>query len=162
VKESERRKQEVHLCLPLRVKQVLAAGMQPIFCCGEGLSDRNTGNHQPVLRKQIEGGLEGLTAHEVAKIIIAYEPVWAIGTGRVADVAVITETHAYIREILVNTYGPQATDIPIIYGGSCNRHNAADIFACPNVAGGLIGNASLQVDSFLKIMDILLKVGHSL
>jgi triosephosphate isomerase len=156
---SERRiyQQEDHLLLAKKVKRVLEAGMRPLFCCGESLADRNAGQYQETIQRQLKESLSDLTPLEVEKLLIAYEPVWAIGTGQVASVEVITETHAFIRTILLNQYGILGEKIPILYGGSCNEQNATAIFSCPNVTGGLIGGASLPTDHFIKIITALLE-----
>ncbi|MBX9889963.1 MAG: triose-phosphate isomerase [Amoebophilaceae bacterium] len=153
---SERRayQQEDHGILVKKIKSVLAAGMSPIFCCGEQWADRAQGNHEVILQQQLS--LPDLTEVALKKLIIAYEPVWAIGSGKVATVEVIAATHSYIRELLRDRYGSLGENVPILYGGSCNEENARDIFACSHVAGGLIGNASLQVDRFIKIIHALL------
>ena len=160
VGHSERRayQQEDHGVLAKKIKKVLAMGMSPIFCCGEQWSDRAKGNHEVVLEQQLADSLLDLTEVELQKLIIAYEPVWAIGSGKVATVEVITATHSYIRGLLQDRYGSLGAHIPILYGGSCNEENARDIFSCPHVAGGLIGNASLQVNRFVKIIHALLNV----
>ena len=152
---SERRiyQKEDNLLLAKKVKRVLAAGMQPFLCCGESLEARRSGRHKAVVQQQLEESLAGLRGIE--KLAIAYEPVWAIGTGQVASLEEITEMHAFIREILSDQYGGE--QVPILYGGSCNAQNAKAIFGCPNVAGGLIGGASLQADQFVKIVTALLE-----
>lgn len=154
---SERRiyQQEDHLLLAKKVKRVLENGMQPFLCCGESLEDRKNGRHTVIVQQQLQAGLSDIPLKEIAKIGIAYEPVWAIGTGAVAGVEVIAAMHSFIREHVLDQYG--AAHVPILYGGSCNPQNAKAIFSCPNVAGGLIGGASLQVDDFMKIVTVLLE-----
>ncbi len=154
---SERRiyQKEGDSLLAKKIKRVLETGMQPFLCCGESVAARRDGSHKEAVQQQLTESLSGLTPKEIASLGIAYEPVWAIGTGQVASIEVITEMHTFIREILSNQYG--GINIPILYGGSCNPQNAKAIFSCPNVAGGLIGGASLEVDSFMKLVGALLE-----
>lgn len=160
---SERRsyQKEDDLLLAKKIKRVLATGMQPFLCCGESLEARRSGRHKAMVQQQLQESLAGLTPREIEQLAIAYEPVWAIGTGQVASLEVITEMHTFIREILSDQC--EGAKVPILYGGSCNAQNAKAIFDCPNVAGGLIGSASLQVDQFMKIVIALLEkdgTGH--
>ncbi len=157
VGHSERRRdqQETDAMIAQKVKRILETGMQPLLCCGERLEDRTAGTYQTVLKQQLLQGLATMSAVEAIKLIVAYEPVWAIGTGQVASLEIITEAHTFIRTVLVEAYGTAAAAIPILYGGSCTAQNAAAIFACPNVAGGLIGGASLEVDHFIPLIHLL-------
>lgn len=157
VGHSERRQfqQENHELLTKKVQQVLQAGMRPIFCCGESATLRHQDKAEETIQKQLIESLANLTACQAEKLLIAYEPVWAIGTGQVASVETITTMHNWIRTVLIDQYGKIGQSIPILYGGSCNPDNAADIFACPNVSGGLIGSASLQADHFIQILMAL-------
>ncbi|WP_419241851.1 triose-phosphate isomerase [Cardinium endosymbiont of Nabis limbatus] len=153
---SERRiyQKEDHLLLAKKIKRVLASGMQPFFCCGESLEARRHGSHKTMVQQQLEESLSGLTTQEIEKLAIAYEPVWAIGTGQVASIEAITEMHTFIRQMVSTQYGTER--VPILYGGSCNPQNAKAIFDAPHVAGGLVGSASLQVDPLMKMVAALL------
>lgn len=131
----------------------LANNLTPIFCIGEVLSERESGIHFDVVKKQIEDALFNLSADEFGKIVLAYEPVWAIGTGKTATSDQAQEMHAFIRSLLVKKYGEKvANDTTILYGGSCNASNAKELFANPDVDGGLIGGASLKAADFLAII----------
>jgi triosephosphate isomerase len=138
--------------LAKKVDQALANGLKPIFCIGEELSQRDSGITFDVVRSQIEKGLFHLSADKFSVVVIAYEPVWAIGTGRTATAEQAQEVHAFIRKTIAGKYGEViANDTTILYGGSCNENNAHELFACPDIDGGLIGGASLVVDKFIKI-----------
>lgn len=152
---SERRSYygETDQILSKKVKLALANGLKPIFCFGEVLAERESGNHFEVVESQIENGLFDLSVEDFSKIVLAYEPVWAIGTGRTASTAQAQEMHAFIRSTLVAKYGVQVADnSTILYGGSCNDANASELFACPDVDGGLIGGAALVAEKFIKIV----------
>ena len=137
-----------------KVKLALANGLTPIFCIGEVLEEREAGKHFEVVDAQIEGSLFDLSAEDFAKIVLAYEPVWAIGTGKTATSDQAEEIHAHIRATLAAKYGQEIADnCTILYGGSCNASNAKELFAKPNVDGGLIGGASLAVDKFMPIIE---------
>lgn len=124
----------------------------PIFCIGELLEERNAERHFEVIKQQLEATLFTYSTTEAAKTLIAYEPVWAIGTGLTATPEQAQEIHTYIRTLLAEKYSPEvANGITILYGGSCNAQNAAGLFAQPDIDGGLIGGASLVADDFLKI-----------
>ena len=132
----------------------LANGLTPIFCIGEVLEEREAGKHFEVVDAQIKGSLFDLSAEDFAKIVLAYEPVWAIGTGKTATSDQAEEIHAHIRATLAAKYGQEIADnCTILYGGSCNASNAKELFAKPNVDGGLIGGASLVVDKFMPIIE---------
>ncbi len=133
-----------------KIKLALEAELIPIFCIGETLSERESNNHFTTVQSQIEEVVFQLTDAEYAKIIIAYEPVWAIGTGKVATPQQAQEMHAFIRKTLLKKYNA-ATQTPLLYGGSCNPSNAKEIFAQPDVDGGLIGGASLKADDFIAL-----------
>jgi triosephosphate isomerase (TIM) len=153
---SERRKYfaEDHALLEKKVDAALRSGIRPIFCCGEVLAEREGGRHFEVVKKQLEESLFHLAAGQFRQAVIAYEPVWAIGTGVNATPAQAQEMHAYIREQVALKYGEEmAADASILYGGSCNAQNARELFAQPDVDGGLIGGASLKADEFLKIVN---------
>lgn len=123
----------------------------PIFCVGEKLDEREAGKHFDVVRAQIEEVVFGLTPEQFSKLIVAYEPVWAIGTGKTATSDQAQEIHACIRSILAEKFGDAAQNTPILYGGSCNPKNAAEIFAKADVDGGLIGGASLVAADFIAV-----------
>ncbi|MFA7141471.1 MAG: triose-phosphate isomerase [Proteiniphilum sp.] len=136
-----------------KVLLALANGLTPIFCVGEVLEERESKRHFEVVQSQIEASLFGLSADAFGKIVLAYEPVWAIGTGKTATAAQAQEMHAFIRSILTKKYGADvAGNTSILYGGSCNASNAKELFSNPDVDGGLIGGASLGVDKFMPII----------
>ena len=137
-----------------KVLLALANGLTPIFCIGEVLEEREAGKHFDVVKAQIEGSLFNLSAEDFGKIVLAYEPVWAIGTGKTATAAQAQEIHAFIRQTLAEKYGKEVADnCSILYGGSCNAANAKELFSNPDVDGGLIGGASLAVDKFMPIIE---------
>ncbi len=153
---SERRlyNKETDAELNKKLKLALSAGLSPIFCCGENLHEREKGIHSEVVRKQIELGLADISEEEFKNIIIAYEPVWAIGTGQTATPDQAQDMHRFIRIQLEGMYGSKtAGDTTILYGGSCNPSNAGVLFANSDVDGGLIGGASLKADDFLAIAN---------
>lgn len=132
----------------------LANGLTPIFCIGEVLEEREAGKHFEVVKAQIEESLFNLSAEDFGKIVLAYEPVWAIGTGKTATAEQAQEIHAFIRKTVADKYGKEIADnCSILYGGSCKASNAKELFANPDVDGGLIGGAALEVDSFMGIID---------
>jgi len=132
----------------------LANGLTPIFCIGEVLEEREAGKQNEVVKAQIEESLFNLSAEDFGKIVLAYEPVWAIGTGKTATAAQAQEIHAFIRSIVAAKYGEAVADsTSILYGGSCNAANAKELFSNPDVDGGLIGGASLAVANFLPIIE---------
>lgn len=135
-----------------KVKAVLAHNMTPILCIGEKLEDREAGRTAQVNEKQIREGLAGITAEEAKKIIVAYEPVWAIGTGKTATPEMAQETHKEIREVLRDMFGAVADEMVIQYGGSMKPENAKELLAQADIDGGLIGGASLEASSFAKIV----------
>ncbi|MGC9471082.1 MAG: triose-phosphate isomerase [Bacteroidales bacterium] len=135
-----------------KVRLALEESLIPIFCCGELLEEREAGNHFEVVKKQLYNTLFRLDEVDFRKVIIAYEPVWAIGTGKTATPEQAQEMQAAIRKMIAERYDEEtANDIPILYGGSCKASNAAEIFAQPDVDGGLIGGASLKADEFMQI-----------
>jgi triosephosphate isomerase len=137
-----------------KVKMALEHGLIPIFCCGELLEEREAGKLYEVVKTQIEVALFDLDADDMGRIIIAYEPVWAIGTGVVATPEQAQEMHAYIRQLIRDQYGEDtARDLTILYGGSCKPSNARELFANPDVDGGLIGGASLNAEDFIAIVQ---------
>jgi triosephosphate isomerase len=136
-----------------KVVAALAAGLVPIVCVGETLDERKANRTRAVVREQIEGSLGTLTAEQVTKLVIAYEPVWAIGTGVVATPEQAEEVHADLRKLLETRYTPQvAASVRIQYGGSVNAENAASLLGQPNIDGALVGGASLKADGFLAIV----------
>lgn len=140
----------------LRAKVALALenGLTPIFCIGEVLEEREEGKQNEVVKTQLEEGLFNLSAEDFAKIILAYEPVWAIGTGKTATADQAEEIHAYIRKVIADKYNAEIADnTSILYGGSCKPSNAAELFAKPDVDGGLIGGASLKCEDFMGIVN---------
>ncbi len=145
---------ETPAILAEKVRLALAEGLTPIFCVGEVLEEREAGKQEEVVAAQLSGSLFGLTAEEFGKIIIAYEPVWAIGTGKTATAAQAQEIHAFIRATIAAQYGAEvAAETSILYGGSCKPSNAAELFANLDVDGGLIGGAALQVADFKGIIE---------
>jgi triosephosphate isomerase len=153
---SERRKyfSESDAFLKSKVDTALRNGMAPIFCCGEVLPEREAEKHFEVVKAQLEASLFHLEAQQFRQVIIAYEPVWAIGTGVNATPAQAQEMHAAIRGWVAEKYGDViAAGCPILYGGSCNAQNARELFSCPDVDGGLIGGASLKAEEFLNIIE---------
>ena len=137
-----------------KVGLALANGLTPIFCIGEVKEERLENRQNEVVRAQIEGSLFDLTAEEFSKIVLAYEPVWAIGTGLTATPEQAQEMHAFIRSVLAGKWGKEVADnTSILYGGSCKPSNAKELFANPDVDGGLIGGASLKAADFKGIID---------
>ncbi len=152
---SERRRyfQENDRQLALKITSLLNHNIRPIFCCGETLTERNENRHFAVVELQIENALFHLSSVELDNIVIAYEPVWAIGTGVNATSEQAQEMHSFIRKVMNRKYGDAASEkIRILYGGSCNAQNAAELFACKDVDGGLIGGASLKPMEFFNII----------
>ncbi|HBX53327.1 MAG: triose-phosphate isomerase [Bacteroidetes bacterium RIFOXYA12_FULL_35_11] len=152
---SERRSyyHEDNAMLNKKVKLALQAGITPIFCCGEVLKEREEGKLFEVIKSQISEALFDLSADDYSKIIIAYEPVWAIGTGVTASPAQAQEMHAFIRNLITEKYGKQIADeTSLLYGGSCNAANANELFAQADIDGGLIGGASLKAADFYTII----------
>lgn len=156
VGHSERRKyfEEDNYLLANKVNRVLDHDMIPIYCCGELIGEREKNIHFAIVEQQIKEGLFHLSEDEFSNIVIAYEPVWAIGTGLTATPEQAQEMHAFIRKLVVKKYGETAAeDCTILYGGSCNANNAAELFSQKDVDGGLIGGASLKADDFIKIAE---------
>ena len=152
---SERRKyfHESNQFLKEKTDAALKHGIGPIFCCGETLPEREAGQHKDVVKAQVEQALFHLSADDLRQVIIAYEPVWAIGTGINATPDQAQEMHGYLRGLIESTYGKDVSDeIIILYGGSCNAKNAFELFSQPDVDGGLIGGASLKAEEFLEIV----------
>ncbi len=137
-----------------KIKVLLAHGLRPIYCCGERQQEREAGQHKAVVAAQLRAAMVHVSQEEVGKVIIAYEPVWAIGTGLTATPEQAQEMHAFIRAELSLLFGSRAMDMPILYGGSCKPANAAGIFACGDINGGLIGGASVVAESFIELACI--------
>lgn len=153
---SERRQYygETSETLKEKVALALENNLTPIFCIGEVLEQRENGSYLEVVKKQIEDALFNLSADDFSKLILAYEPVWAIGTGKTATADQAEEMHAHIRSVVASKYGNEIADnTTILYGGSCKPSNAAQLFAKPDVDGGLIGGASLDCESFMGIVN---------
>lgn len=134
-----------------KVASVLKAGMTPVLCVGETLAEREAGDYLALLNAQLQAGLATLSASEFADVVVAYEPVWAIGTGKTASPAQAQEVHASLRAALNEIKPGAGEEISILYGGSVNAANAAELFACSDIDGGLVGGASLKIDDFLAI-----------
>jgi triosephosphate isomerase len=142
----------------LNKKTILAlnSGLKVIFCCGEVKEEREEGKHLIVVKRQLEEGLFTLSAEQIKNIVIAYEPVWAIGTGLTATPEQAQEMHKYIRDLVLEKYGRECSeDLTILYGGSCKPSNAGEIFSKPDVDGGLIGGASLKKEDFAAIVEAI-------
>ncbi len=153
---SERRAyyHETPAMLKDKVILALASNLTPIFCIGEVLEERESEKHFEVVKSQIEASLFELSPEDFSKLVLAYEPVWAIGTGKTATAAQAQEIHAFIRQTIAEKYGKEiANDTSILYGGSCNASNAKELFSNSDVDGGLIGGASLGVDKFMPIIE---------
>ena len=151
---SERRQYfgETNEQLAEKVNIALENGLTPIFCCGESLDQRNAAGYLELVASQLTESLFHLSAEEFGKVVIAYEPIWAIGTGVTASSAQAQEMHAFLRQHIAAKYGETvADDTSILYGGSCNEKNAPELFACADIDGGLIGGASLKSREFVNI-----------
>lgn len=137
-----------------KVNLCLKSNLVPIYCCGELLEERECKNHFAIVEAQINEGLFHLSEQEIVNLVIAYEPVWAIGTGVTASPAQAQEMHSFIRSLIEKKYSTEiAISISILYGGSCNPKNAKELFSLPDVDGGLIGGASLKADDFIVIAN---------
>ncbi|MBC7980268.1 MAG: triosephosphate isomerase, partial [Armatimonadetes bacterium] len=129
------------------------ANLKPIFCIGETLAQREAGQLESILRTQVSAGLKDVSERDLSDIVIAYEPVWAIGTGVTASSGQAQEAHAFVRSLITDLYGSEsAAKVRIQYGGSVKPGNAAELMACPDIDGALIGGASLDPQSFLEII----------
>ena len=137
-----------------KVIAALAAGLTPIVCVGESLAERQANKTSQIVREQVEGSLAGLTGEQVLKLVLAYEPIWAIGTGVVATPEQAEEVHADLRSLLTSRYTAAVADkVRIQYGGSVNAENAKTLLSQPNIDGALVGGASLKADGFLAIIE---------
>ena len=146
---------ETDALLAQKVDAALSQGLKPIFCVGETQEEREAGKVFEVIQQQLENGLFHLSSDEFSNIILAYEPVWAIGTGLTASPEQAQEVHAFIRQTVAEHYGkPQAEQVSILYGGSCNPGNAAVLFSQEDIDGGLIGGASLKSRDFVEIVKV--------
>ncbi len=158
VGHSERREYfgETNAMLADKVNLCLESFITPIFCCGESLSIREAGTQNDFVAVQLRESLFHLTAEEIEGIIIAYEPIWAIGTGKTASTEQAQEMHAHLRSVLAGQYGAAVADeISILYGGSVKANNAKELFSCADVDGGLVGGASLVAADFVEIIKAL-------
>jgi triosephosphate isomerase len=136
-----------------RTVAALAAGLTPIVCVGETLEEREGERTEEVLARQFDGGTGALTGDDFSRIIVAYEPVWAIGTGRTATPEIAEEAHRFLREKAAEKFGTERADaLRILYGGSVKPDNAKGLMACQHIDGGLVGGASLKADSFAAIV----------
>ena len=156
VGHSERRQYfgETDALIGQKVAALLAHDITPIFCCGEVKEDRETGRHFDVVTEQMKGALSKLTNEQLMKVVIAYEPVWAIGTGLTATAQQAQDMHAHIRSLLHLHSAEVAATVPVLYGGSCKPDNAESLFGQPDVNGGLIGGASLVAEQFVELVRI--------
>lgn len=156
VGHSERRTyfKETNALLAEKVVQVLSNKLSPIYCCGEQLAEREDKVHFKTIQQQIEDGLFHLSSEQIVNVVVAYEPVWAIGTGVTASSNQAQEMHAFIRSLFVQKYGAElANAVTILYGGSCKPDNAKELFSQADIDGGLIGGASLKAADFIAIAN---------
>jgi len=161
VGHSERREcfNETNKDLAKKVDALLASNITPIFCFGEKLEERENNKHHQVVLNQLTESLFHLSSDQFSKIVLAYEPVWAIGTGKTASAIQAQEIHLFVRNFIAENKGIDvANSIRILYGGSCKPSNAEELFLCPDIDGGLIGGASLVYDDFIKLIDITSKI----
>ena len=160
VGHSERREyfDESNKVLAEKINLCLQYEITPIFCCGEPLPVRDKGEQNTYVATQLEESLFHLKEEQLKAVVIAYEPIWAIGTGKTATTDQAQEMHQYLRSVLAKKYGSNVADeISILYGGSVKASNAAELFACPDVDGGLVGGASLSANEFISIIQALKK-----
>jgi len=158
VGHSERREyfSESNAVLADKVNLCLESFITPIFCCGEALAIREAGAQNDFVAQQLKDSLFHLTAEDIKTIVIAYEPIWAIGTGKTASTAQAQEMHAHLRSVIASQYGKAiANVVPVLYGGSVKANNAKELFSCPDVDGGLVGGASLVAADFIEIIRSL-------
>ncbi len=161
---SERRKLflETSDFIHKKVLRAFKTDIQPVLCVGETIEEKDSGMMKEVIHEQISSALQGISLEDAAKVILAYEPVWAIGTGRAADIQSINEAHDFCRECLKNLFGEEVSKrIPILYGGSVNLENVSSIIQLMNVDGILVGGASLDARTFASIAVKCKKVSHS-
>jgi triosephosphate isomerase len=139
-----------------KVNRCLEQGLRPIFCCGEALAIRESGEQNAYVGQQLKESLFHLSAEQMKGFVIAYEPIWAIGTGKTASSAQAQEMHAHLRSVIAAQYGAEIADtVSILYGGSVKANNAVELFSQPDVDGGLVGGASLIPAEFSAIMRAL-------
>ena len=158
VGHSERREYfaETNAMLAEKVNLCLGNFITPVFCCGEALAIRETGTQNEFVAQQLKESLFHLTADQIRTIVVAYEPIWAIGTGKTATTEQAQEMHAHLRSIIAGQYSVAvANEVPILYGGSVKANNARELFSCPDVDGGLVGGASLVAADFIEIIRSL-------
>ena len=158
VGHSERREYffETDATLAEKINLCLDNFITPIFCCGEALAIRESGTQNDFVARQLKESLFHLPAAQIKKIVIAYEPIWAIGTGKTASTEQAQEMHAYLRSIIAGQYNKDiANEVPILYGGGVKANNARELFNCPDVDGGLVGGASLVGKDFIEIIRSL-------
>jgi triosephosphate isomerase len=151
---SERRQYfgETDALVNRRVRAAMGSRLRPIVCIGETLAERESGKHHSVVAQQLAGGLDGLTGQSLLRIILAYEPVWAIGTGRTASPETAQEMHRLIRDWLSEKFGEEAQEVSILYGGSVKPDNIDALMLQPDIDGALVGGACLEAESFLRII----------
>ena len=137
----------------LKVKKAFEKGLIPILCVGETLEQREKGQEKQVVKAQLEKNLEGLNKNDIEHLVIAYEPIWAIGTGRTASAEQAEEMCAYVREVVKDLYGQVADKMRVQYGGSVKVDNIKEILSMPNIDGALVGGASLKADDFVKLVE---------
>jgi triosephosphate isomerase len=156
VGHSERRQYfgETDTAVGRKMAALLAGGITPIYCCGEVKAQREAGSHFDVVGRQIAEAFQGLGTDLIARVVVAYEPVWAIGTGLTASPEQAQEMHAFIRRALRERVGAIADTMPLLYGGSCKPDNAAGLFGQPDINGGLIGGAALDAASFVELVRL--------
>ncbi|MBR4801451.1 MAG: triose-phosphate isomerase [Bacteroidales bacterium] len=142
---------ETNAILLEKINQALAAGLKVIYCVGEALEERKAGKHFDVVAEEIKEVLFNLSPEQIKNIVVAYEPIWAIGTGETATKEQAQEIHAFIRKTLAEKFGALAEETSILYGGSCKPSNARELFSQKDIDGGLIGGASLKADDFIAI-----------
>jgi len=158
VGHSERREyfHETNSLLAEKVNICLENFITPIFCCGEALDTRESGTQNTFVETQLRDSLFHLSSEAIQKVIIAYEPIWAIGTGKTASTDQAQEMHAHIRSVIATQFGQGVADkISILYGGSVKAANAKELFSCPDVDGGLVGGASLSAEEFTAVIKAL-------
>lgn len=158
VGHSERREyfNETNAQLAEKINLLFKNDIIPIFCCGEPLNVREAGKQDDHVKQQVEESLFHLQADDIQRVVIAYEPIWAIGTGKTATTQQAQEMHAYLRKVIGDRYGKEiASEISILYGGSVKANNAGEIFGSPDVDGGLVGGASLVAKDFIQIINSL-------